>query len=263
MKYSDEYLIQETNKYNTKKEFREDNPSLYNTVQRRKLFDKTNIDGLKRWTKEELIEEALKYNIKGRFYDNSINAYFAARRMGILNDICSHMEKQYEEWTIEKLQEESIKYSSRGEFQLNSKAYKTAQSKGVLDKICSHMPFNLNIDNKREIYKNRKTILYYVKLDEIYKIGITLFEKSSDPLKIIRTYRYGPGHKSKNVKLEIIDYKEFLDGSIAFDNEQEILKMNKNKKYLGEKFITENGKSGGETECFVEDIYENIKSYLL
>jgi len=206
-----------------------------------------------------LVEEALKYSNRGHFYDNSPNAYFAARSRDILTDICSHMKKQYEEWTIEKLKEEALKYSTRGDFQLNSKAYKTVQARSLLDEVCAHMPSNLNIYNKREIYKNRKTLLYYIKLNEIYKIGIVLFEKSFDPLTTIRTYRYRPGHKSKNVELEIIDYKEFLDGTIAFDNEQEILEMYKDKIYTGEKFITENGKSCGETECFYEDIYKDIE----
>lgn len=44
-----------------------------------------------KWLKEELINEALKYKSREEFHLNSTGAYRAACRLGILNDICTHM----------------------------------------------------------------------------------------------------------------------------------------------------------------------------
>jgi hypothetical protein len=112
----------------------------------------------------------------------------------------------------------------------------------------------------RKFYKDKPTVLYYIKLNNIYKIGITLFNKSIEQ-SINR--RYSKSHKDSKVKLEIIDYKLYKDGEIAYLNEQEIIEMYKEEKYVGENFIKTDKKSGGESECFVKDIYDDIKYYFL
>jgi hypothetical protein len=44
-----------------------------------------------KWTKELVIAEAQKYQKRSAFSRYSNNAYYAAVRMGILNDVCAHM----------------------------------------------------------------------------------------------------------------------------------------------------------------------------
>ena len=44
------------------------------------------------WTPKLLSEEALKYSTRAVFYRNNNNAYVAARRFGILDDITEHLE---------------------------------------------------------------------------------------------------------------------------------------------------------------------------
>ena len=44
------------------------------------------------WNKEQLHEEALKYNTRNVFQECSVNAYNAATKRGLLDDICQHME---------------------------------------------------------------------------------------------------------------------------------------------------------------------------
>lgn len=71
----------------------------------------------------------------------------------------------------------------------------------------------LKCDNYLDInsYKNQKTILYYIKINNYYKIGLT--KKSIEK-------RY----KNENIDYIIIDKWEFKNGEHAFNIEQEILK---------------------------------------
>jgi hypothetical protein len=43
------------------------------------------------WTPELLAEEALKYSSRADFYKQSQNAYVAARRLGVLDEITEHL----------------------------------------------------------------------------------------------------------------------------------------------------------------------------
>lgn len=43
------------------------------------------------WTKDRCHEEALKYKTRKEFQTNSGIAYSKARKMGWLDDVCSHM----------------------------------------------------------------------------------------------------------------------------------------------------------------------------
>lgn len=89
----------------------------------------------------------------------------------------------------------------------------------------------------RSYFKNKPTILYYLKIGELYKIGITT--------KTIKK-RY----QSEGIVYKIIKEKLFDDGSEAWDKELEIKREFKNKLYLGEKFMNKTN----NTEVFIEDI---------
>lgn len=76
-------------------------------------------------------------------------------------------------------------------------------------------------------YTDKKTILYYIKVNNLYKIGITLYDKNIE----YSIYKKRFGRDIKNgVSIELIDYKIFNDGSEAFQLEQTIISENKNKK---------------------------------
>ena len=127
---------------------------------------------------------------------------------------------------------------------------------------CGCVRKNTRTKLDRDFYKDKPTVLYYVKLNEMYKIGVTLLGKSKDETSAIKN-RYSIPRKDKNVKLTIIDYKLHENGEYAFLNEQEIIEMHTESKYLGERFIRADKKTGGETECFTKDIYKDIKYYFL
>jgi len=94
----------------------------------------------KQHTLESLQAEALKYETRIGFSKGSPAEYSTARRLGILDDICSHMIAQRKEHTLESLQAEALKYETRAAFQGGSPAeYSAARRLGILNDICSHM----------------------------------------------------------------------------------------------------------------------------
>ncbi len=104
--------------------------------------------------------------------------------------------------------------------------------------------FNSRMNN-RDTYKDNKTILYYVKVENIYKIGITLYKES---IKNSIKNRFRRDIKN-NIKIEINFTEIFEKGEIAWDKEQQILKKYKKYQYLGEKILVT-----GNAELFKEDI---------
>jgi len=99
-------------------------------------------------------------------------------------------------------------------------------------------------------YKNKKTILYYIKVNNLYKIGITLYRNKGIEYSIFNR-RFGSD--VNNAEIKIIDYKIYDDGSKAFETEQKILSKYKNKQYQGIDILR-----GGNTELFTENILSNF-----
>lgn len=93
------------------------------------------------WTKEGLKQEALKYKTRNEFKKKHEGAYATARKLKIMEEICSHMAPPQRAFTEEEILEEAKKFTTRRRFKLGSKMYKAASRKGrdFLDKACSHM----------------------------------------------------------------------------------------------------------------------------
>ena len=89
------------------------------------------------WTEEKVREEALKYNRKVDFQKAPNVAYKAARRLGILEEVCAHMEqKTY--WTKEMINKMIKENKFTHSIQLrrfNSGAHGAAKRLGILDKL--------------------------------------------------------------------------------------------------------------------------------
>lgn len=208
--------------------------------------------GLTIWDYKSLKKEALKYTSKSEFRKNNNSAYRIAVKLKIQDEICIYDNGNIL-WTDALLQEEALKYTTKSEFRtINVNAHHAAQRKGVLNKICKHMKPSPR--GKRETYIGRNTILYYIKINNIYKIGIAIHERYSKPEDTILKYRYP--REAKKYNIEIIDYKIYKEGEYAYDNEQEILEMYKENKYIGEKFTY-----GGESEMYTRDIYQELVRY--
>lgn len=97
---------------------------------------------MKKWTKETLQIEALKYSRRIDFEQTSNWAYKVARKIHVLDEICSHMKRAWEEkWvTFNIIFEEALKYKTRKEFSIkNASAYNAARRMKILDAVCKHM----------------------------------------------------------------------------------------------------------------------------
>jgi predicted GIY-YIG superfamily endonuclease len=107
-----------------------------------------------RWTKDLIQEKALKYETRSSFKKNNNDAYLAAKRRGLLNEVCVHMKEARKPngyWTKEICSIEAKKYKSRSEFrEHNSMAYKVSCQNKFLDEVCSHMKTFFRM--KRMIY---------------------------------------------------------------------------------------------------------------
>ena len=106
--------------------------------------------------------------------------------------------------------------------------------------------------HEEELYKDKPTVLYYIKIGELYKIGIAMMQKYKTKENAIKARYY------QDIKLgleyEIIDSKLFNDGLEALYEERRILEEFSEFQYNGDKMLI-----GGNTELFNENILKNRK----
>jgi len=100
-----------------------------------------------------------------------------------------------------------------------------------------------------ETYRGKPTILYYVKVDDLFKIGVCVINKGYKDIDTnILKGRYSKDIHKYNI--EILRTKIFQDGSEAYILEQRILEEFSMYRYLG---VDMKG-FGGYTELFYKDI---------
>ena len=92
---------------------------------------------------------------------------------------------------------------------------------------------------RRGIYEHHEATLYYIKVNDLYKFGITYGNVQSRFSKDI----------SKGIKIETIFEVYFEDGAEAFDIEQAVHKLNTHNRYKGKKILV-----SGNSELFTEEI---------
>lgn len=105
---------------------------------------------VERFTEQELYDIAKLYKYRSEFKNNNSKAYHNAKRKGILDKVCVHMEKKLpvrtkvilpKKWTDEAIVEEALKYKTRSEFQKGCvSAYNAAHKSGRFDDLCPHLP---------------------------------------------------------------------------------------------------------------------------
>lgn len=97
----------------------------------------------RKWTPEAIAAEARKYSFRSDFSAGSVGAYRASCHLGILEEVCSHMNRKplIKKWTQETIAFEAAKYLSRIEFSNGSRgAYEAARRQKILGEVCAHMP---------------------------------------------------------------------------------------------------------------------------
>jgi hypothetical protein len=224
--------------------------------------------GILIWNYNKLKETALLYNTKVDFRKYNVNAYHSSIRMGIIDDICSHMIKLYPNWTDDELFAEGIKYSTKGEFQKNSiNAYNQSRRRGILEKVCSHMispyvswtpellcdeakKYNTRSEFQKncpggyesainkgildDICSHMKKIVYYWSVEEIFEIA-----KNYDSIASLRKDYESVYRKATKLGIitELFDYQK--KGPVTnwtYDKLVEVSKICKNRTELQRKF---------------------------
>jgi isopentenyldiphosphate isomerase len=147
--WTKEICKNEALKYTNIKEFRINSHSCYIIASVQKWLDEICSHMIKfkkpngYWTKDRCLEIALKYDTKKDFKYHDNSAYLGSKKIGCLDEICSHMiilKKPNGYWTKEKCKDIAEKYITKTDFMKNDrKAYDTSYNKGWLNEICSHM----------------------------------------------------------------------------------------------------------------------------
>ena len=128
------------------------------------------------WTAETCAAEALKYETISEFREAAGGAYLRATRLGIMEEICAHMDrnaKPHGYWKKNKARcaEEALKYSNRAAFQRDShSAYLAAFTQGWLDDICGHMERLASDFDAVYIWRH---VGAKFRRRAVYKIGVT------------------------------------------------------------------------------------------
>ena len=95
-----------------------------------------------KWTSENLREVAFKFESRNDFRKVNSAAYQAARKRGILDEICAHMKPSQtgKKWNFEACKMEAKKYQYRSEFEEGaSGCYDAALKNNWLHEVCGHM----------------------------------------------------------------------------------------------------------------------------
>lgn len=107
---------------------------------------------------------------------------------------------------------------------------------------CSTCNYSKNLWSA-ERYENKETILYYVRINGLYKIGLTMKSVASRYYKELEA----------GYDIEVIFTVKYGNGAEAFREEQRILKEYSHFKYKGEKMLI----NGGDSELFTINIFSN------
>jgi len=103
---------------------------------RKTLFPSKKI----KWTTETVTIEARKYKNRREFNNKSQSAYFAARRLNIMDKVCVHMVSKIQHLTETEIIKVAKGFTVKADFRKNNrKVYWKAKQLGILDKVCKHM----------------------------------------------------------------------------------------------------------------------------
>ena len=145
--------------------------SKFNTIAETTLDDvRREFFGLtqwkEKWNEKTITEEALNYKTKTEFATKNQSAYNAARRLGILNKVTSHMigriiiSKEY-------TKKVALQCKTTGEFLKKYQgAYVFAKNNNMFDIVTKHMTGKVNKWNKENIIKEAKKYNSYYDFKE-------------------------------------------------------------------------------------------------
>jgi hypothetical protein len=145
--WTKERCLEESSKYESRKDFQKNSKSCYNTAYKNKWLDdvckhmvsKNKCKGF--WNFENCKVEASKFNTINEFQKGSRGAYHACRKNDWLYIFYAKVDKhETGYWTKDKCLEEVSRFETRSDFRLNSKAYSVSVVNNWLDEICFDKP---------------------------------------------------------------------------------------------------------------------------
>lgn len=93
-----------------------------------------------KWTKEAIVKEASRFPNRGAFRLQAKQAYDAAIRQNILEEVCAHMRLPQHIYSDEELRESALRYSTIKEFLATEpKAFDRVMRRGKLAEYTKHM----------------------------------------------------------------------------------------------------------------------------
>lgn len=146
IKWTEDLIQTEADKYNTRSSFKTGNRCAYQAAISRGILDDVCSHTVKplpkrKWTEASIKEVANQYQTRNQFKKGNSKAYGTSRRLGILDKVCSHMGSVYIVWDYVTIKNEALKYDNRYAFEKGNKnAYQAARTREILDEVCSHMP---------------------------------------------------------------------------------------------------------------------------
>ena len=258
VKWTKETISKEAKKYKTRSEFQTKSNGAYKAAWKLGILDEVcshMVCGLKnrklKWTKEAIQKEAKKYKTRKEFDVKAGGAYYAARKLGILDEVCSHMVCGQTRWTIEAIKKEAKKYKTRSEFSAKTNgAYGAARKLDILDEVCSHM-------QAPEFHKKRCVYVFLFEDDSFY-VGLTYNFKT-------RHGRHKNTNRFKNKIKNNISYT-FEHTELMPYEEAQKLEGEWEKKYLDLGYkklnISKTGSLGGSTIKWTKEaIKKEAKKY--
>lgn len=168
MKWTEERLQKEANKYENRSEFSKYSNGAYQTAIKKKLLNKLFENHINngyctifkcKWTNEKLQDEANKYKTRTELKKHNGSAYMAAHNKKIIDKLFENhinsgfnlKRKKEGYWTYNKLQEEVNKYKTRWEFGKKDNAtYNIALRYGYINKLFKNHSNNGYTDKKHK-----------------------------------------------------------------------------------------------------------------
>ena len=158
--WTEDKLIEEAKRFQTKSDFRKESPHAYNKILSMKLGSKAFAHmpartGVGKWTEDKLIEEILKYEDRNALRKGNQYVFNKAEKLGILNKLGEKYAQMRETpgyWTIDRSLKVAKQYKTRNAFrQARPRAYNVILQNNMADVAFDHMGASRNSLTKEEV----------------------------------------------------------------------------------------------------------------
>ena len=204
---------------------------------------KTTPNQIAKWTPARIKKEAAKYTQRSHFKAEASGAWYRARELNIMDEVCAHMElKSRKPYTFEELAEHAAGFNNLSDY-TKTNEYFAASNLGFRDEITTHM------NRDRPDHSDTPHKMYYLRVEAgdsvFYKVGITCKEVVGAAGKA----RFFTNDAEMITVLDVVEFDNFKE---AHTFEQEVLAL------FAKHRVGRNGpevlEGSGNTELFTRDV---------